>query len=86
MDHNGVWDLVELPEGCKRISCCKDFTQKDNANCKETFLPVSNKDSFKIIMTLVAHYDLELYQMDMKIAFLNGNLEEDVLWPNLKDF
>ena len=22
MDHNGIWDLVELPEGCKRV-CCK---------------------------------------------------------------
>jgi len=45
---------------------------------KETFSPVSKKDSFKIIMTLVAHYDLELHQMDVKTAFLNENLEEDI--------
>jgi len=41
-------------------------------------LPVSKKDSFIIIMALVAHYDLELHQMDVKTAFLNGDLEKDV--------
>jgi len=41
-------------------------------------LHVSRKNSFKIIMTLVAHYDLELHQIDVKIVFLNKDLEEDV--------
>ena len=29
-------------------------------------------------MALVAHYDLELYQMDVKTAILNGDLEENI--------
>ena len=33
----------------------KEFTQKDGVNYKETFPPVSKKDSFRIIMDLVAH-------------------------------
>ncbi|RDY10579.1 hypothetical protein CR513_04864, partial [Mucuna pruriens] len=56
----------------------KSFTQKDDIDYKETFSPVSRKDSFRIIMTLVSHYDLELHQMDVKIVFLNGDLEENI--------
>jgi hypothetical protein len=35
-------------------------------------------------MALVAHYDLELYQMGVKTALLNGNLQENVTWLNRK--
>lgn len=34
------------------------------------------KDSFRIIMALVAHFDLGLHQMDVKTTFLNRNFEE----------
>jgi hypothetical protein len=37
-------------------------------------------------MALVAHYDLELYQMDVKTAFLNGSLEEEVYMDQLEGF
>jgi hypothetical protein len=56
----------------------KGFTQREGIDYNETFSPVSCKDSFRIIMALVAHYDLELHQMDVKMAFLNGDLYEDV--------
>ena len=36
----------------------KGFTQKEGIDYKETFSPVSTKDSFRIIMALVAHCDL----------------------------
>ena len=39
----------------------KGFTQKEGINFKETFSPVSMKDFFRIIMRLVAHFDLELH-------------------------
>jgi hypothetical protein len=64
----------------------KGFTQKGGFDYKETFSPVSKKDSLRIIMALVAHYDLELYQMDVKTAFLNGSLEEEVYMDQLKGF
>ncbi|RVW12605.1 Retrovirus-related Pol polyprotein from transposon TNT 1-94 [Vitis vinifera] len=67
---NGVWDLVELPHGC--------YSQREGIDFKETFSPVSTKDSFRVIMAIVAHFDLELHQMDVKIAFLNGDLDEEV--------
>jgi hypothetical protein len=37
-------------------------------------------------MALVAHYDLELHQMDVKIAFLNGNLQENVYMAQPEGF
>ena len=37
-------------------------------------------------MALVAHYDLELHHMDVKTAFLNGDLEENVYMAQPKGF
>jgi len=49
----------------------------------EKFSLVFKKDSFRIIMALLAHYDLELHQMDVKIAFLNENFENRMfIWIN----
>jgi hypothetical protein len=64
----------------------KGFTQRERINYNETFSPVSSKDSFRIIMTLVAHYNLELHQMDVKTTFLNGGLYENVYMTQPKDF
>ena len=54
----------------------KGFTQKKDINYKEKFSPVSSKDSFRTIMTLVVYFDLKLHQMDVNIAFLYGDIEE----------
>ena len=64
----------------------KGFTQREGIDYNETFSPVSCKDSFRIIMALVAHYDLELHQMDVKMAFLNGDLDENVYMAQPKGF
>ena len=56
----------------------KGFTQREGIDYMETFSPISKKDSLRIIMALVAHFDFDLHQMDVKTTFLNGNLEEEV--------
>ena len=40
--------------------------QREGIDYNKTFSLVSCKDSFRIIMALVAYYDLELHQMDVK--------------------
>jgi hypothetical protein len=64
----------------------KGFTQREGIDYNETFSPVLSKDSFRIIMTLVAHYNLELHQMDVKTTFLNGDLYENAYMAQPKGF
>jgi hypothetical protein len=56
----------------------KGFTQREMIYYNETFSLISCKNSFRIIIALVAHYDLELHQINVKTTFLNGVLEENV--------
>jgi hypothetical protein len=64
----------------------KGFTQREGIDYTEIFSSVSWKDSIRIIMALVAHYDLELHQMDVKTAFLNKDLLENVYMTQPKGF
>ena len=64
----------------------KGFTQREGIDCNETFSLVSCRDSFRIIMTLVVHYNLELHQMDVKTTFLNEDLEKNVYMAQPKGF
>ena len=50
----------------------------ENIDYKETFSPISTKDSFCVVIALIAHFDLELHQMDVKISILKGDLYENV--------
>jgi len=79
-------DSKENIERFKARFMAKDFTQREGIDYNETFSPVSSKDSFRIIMALVAHYDLELHQMDVKTSFLNGDLHENVYMAQPEGF
>lgn len=56
----------------------KGFTQIERIDYNKTYSPVSKEDSFRIIMALVAHFNLELDQIDFKTTFLNEDQEEMV--------
>ena len=56
----------------------KGYTQKEGIDYDETFSLVVRFALVRLILTIVASLDLELYQMDVKIVFLNGGLEDKV--------
>ena len=56
----------------------KGYTQKEGIDYDETFSPVDMLKSIRILLSIAADYDYEIWQMDVKTAFLNGNLEEEI--------
>ena len=44
----------------------------------KTFAPVTCHQSFRILLALINHYGWHVYQMDVKSAFLDGNLENEI--------
>ena len=56
----------------------KGYTQKEEVDYKETFSPVAMLKSIRILLSIAAALDYEIWQMDVKTAFLNGDLEEEI--------
>ncbi|KAA0043586.1 gag/pol protein [Cucumis melo var. makuwa] len=56
----------------------KGYTQREGVDYEETFSPVAMLKCIRILLSIATFYDYEIWQMDVKIAFLNGNLEESI--------
>ena len=56
----------------------KGYTQQEEVNYEETFSPVAMLKSIRILLSIVACLDYEIYQMDVKTGFLNDYLEESI--------
>nr|GFA38365.1 zinc finger, CCHC-type [Tanacetum cinerariifolium] len=89
---NNNWVLSDLPPGCKPLDCKWIFKRKIKVNgiidkfkarlerigYFDTYAPVVRITTIRLLLALAVIDNLMLYQMDVKITFLNGDLDEEV--------
>jgi hypothetical protein len=77
-----VYKTKKNPDGSvnkyKARLVAKGYKQKEGEDYTEVFAPVSRLDTVRLIISLAAQNSWRIFQMDVKSAFLNGVLQEDV--------
>jgi hypothetical protein len=73
-------------EPYKAILVTKGFTQTYEVDYNKTFVPIVKFTSIRFILALVAFEDMEIHQMDVKTAFLNCELEEEIYMEQPQGF
>ena len=56
----------------------RGFTQQPDIKFNEMFAPVARMDTVRTVLAIAAQKKWQVHQMDVKSAFLNGYLEEEV--------
>ncbi|GJT02098.1 retrovirus-related pol polyprotein from transposon TNT 1-94 [Tanacetum coccineum] len=56
----------------------RGYRQEEGIDFEESFAPVARLEAIRIFLAFAAHMNMVIYQMDVKTAFLNGNLREEV--------
>nr|GEW11358.1 putative ribonuclease H-like domain-containing protein [Tanacetum cinerariifolium] len=64
----------------------RGYCQEEGIDFEESFAPVARLEAIRIFLAYAAHKNIVVYQMDVKTAFLNGNLREDVYVSQLDGF
>ena len=79
-------DMVGNVQTYKGRLVTKGFRQIQGVDYDETFSPVAMIKSIQILLAIAAFHDYEIWQMDVKTAFLNGKLEKDVYMTQPEGF
>jgi hypothetical protein len=56
----------------------KCYSQVKGLNFDETFAPIARLESIRMLLVYATHQGFKLYQIDVKNAFLNGPIKEEV--------
>jgi hypothetical protein len=57
---------------------CKGYAQIEGIDFEETYAPVARMEAIRLLLVYACSKNVKVYQMDVKSAFLNGELEEEV--------
>nr|GFA78640.1 hypothetical protein [Tanacetum cinerariifolium] len=68
-------EFEQLENKARLVAC--SYRQEEGINFEESFAPVARLEAIRIFLTYAAHKNMVDYQMNMKTAFLNGNLWEE---------
>ena len=79
------WVVKEKPDKLKARFTPKGYAQKQNVDYKETWAPVAKLVTLRVFLTLVAILCLHTCQLDLKTAFLNAIVEEEIYVKPLYD-
>ena len=79
-------DMDGIVHTYKARLVAKGYKQIHGIDYDETFSPVAMLKSIRILLAIAAYLDYEIWQMDVKTAFLNGNLLEDVYMTQPEGF
>ena len=63
----------------------KGYKQQQGKDYDETFAPVARMETVRTVLSITTQHKWKIYQMDVKSAFLNGVLKEEVMFINLWD-
>ena len=64
----------------------KGYSQEEGIDYDETYSPVKNIEAIRMYLAFTAHSNFRVYHMDVKSAFRNGELEEEVYMEQPLDF
>ncbi|GKC98283.1 putative ribonuclease H-like domain-containing protein [Tanacetum coccineum] len=64
----------------------RGYRQEEGIDFEESFAPVARLEAVRIFLAFAAHMNMVVYQMNVKTAFLNGNLWEEVYVSQLNGF
>nr|GEX25902.1 retrovirus-related Pol polyprotein from transposon TNT 1-94 [Tanacetum cinerariifolium] len=73
-----VWELVPRPDKNKARLVARSYHQEEGIDFEESFALVARLEAIQIFLVYATHKNMVVYQMDVKTAFLNGNLREEV--------
>lgn len=65
---------------------CQGYAKKQGLYFEETVVPVAKLETIRMFLSLSSFQKFKVYQMDVKSAFLNGDLEEEVYIEQPKGF